>query len=115
MLRRCLESVQQQGYPLVEHIVVDGGSQPSVAALLEQAGVAFVSERDSGQANAIKKGFAMARGDLLGWLNADDVLLPDAVHASLRRCTSIPPPAGPTGIASTSEDERRASGRHIRT
>ena len=80
MLRRCLGSVSAQEYARVEHIVVDGGSQPSVAALLEQAGVAFVSERDSGQANAINKGFAMARGDLLGWLNADDVLLPDAVQ-----------------------------------
>jgi hypothetical protein len=59
-----------------------------VIEVLEQAGVAFVSEQDSGQTQAINKGFTMATGDLLGWLNADDVLLPDAVErvvATLRR------------------------------
>ena len=80
MLRRCLASVVGQTCPRVEHIVVDGGSQSSVIAMLEQSGVVFISERDNGQTNAINKGFAMAKGDLLGWLNADDELRSDAVE-----------------------------------
>jgi hypothetical protein len=79
MLERCLGSVAAQTYPRVEHIVVDGGSPPPVVAALKQAGIPFVSEPDSGQTNAINKGFAMAHGDLLGWLNADDALRPNAV------------------------------------
>jgi GT2 family glycosyltransferase len=79
MLRRCLTSVAAQTYSPVEHIVIDGGSDPTVVAELERAGVAFVSERDGGQADAINKGFALARGDIVGWLNADDVLAADAV------------------------------------
>jgi hypothetical protein len=79
MLERCIASVATQTYPRIEHVVVDGGSQPPVRAALERAGIAFVSEPDGGQTNAINKGFAMAGGDLLGWLNADDTLRPDAV------------------------------------
>lgn len=79
-LERCVDSVASQTYPRVEHIVVDGGSTDGTVDLLQKLGVEFISEPDSGQANAINKGFRLARGDALGWLNADDALLPDAVE-----------------------------------
>jgi Glycosyl transferase family 2 len=80
-LARCLDSVASQTYPEIEHIVVDGASTDGTVELLESRGVRFVSEPDSGQANAINKGFRSARGELLGWLNADDTLLSDAAES----------------------------------
>ena len=81
-LERCLESVAAQTHPDVEHIVIDGGSTDGTVGLLERAQVRYVSEPDDGQTHAIVKGFGLASGRLLTWLNADDELLPRAVaHA----------------------------------
>lgn len=80
-LERCIASVQAQTYPNIEHVVVDGGSRDGTVELLERtSGIEWISEADSGQAAAINKGFRMARGTVLGWLNADDTLTPDAVR-----------------------------------
>jgi GT2 family glycosyltransferase len=79
-LTRCLESVLMQSYPRIEHVVIDGGSDDGTVEVIRGAsGIRWVSEPDGGQAEAINKGFALAQGSILGWLNADDVLLPDAV------------------------------------
>lgn len=84
-LKRCIASVSDQSYPTIEHIVVDGGSLDGTVDLLERTpGVRYLSEPDEGQADAINKGFAMASGDLLGWLNADDILTPTAVASVVR-------------------------------
>jgi GT2 family glycosyltransferase len=80
-LERCLASVAAQTHPDVEHIVVDGGSTDGTVDLLERAHVRYVSEPDDGQTHAIVKGFGLASGHLLTWLNADDELLP---HAAAR-------------------------------
>lgn len=79
-LVRCLDSVAAQTYPHIEHLVVDGGSTDDTVEILRERGVAFVSEPDLGQSHAINKGFARARGEWLGWLNADDALTPRAVE-----------------------------------
>lgn len=79
-LERCLDSVASQTYPDIEHIVVDGASTDGTVEFLRSRGVRFISEPDSGQSNALNKGFQLARGDVLGWVNADDALLPDAVE-----------------------------------
>ncbi len=78
-LERCLESVAVQTHPEVEHIVVDGASTDGTVELLERSGVRYISERDGGQADAIAKGFQLACGELLTWLNADDELEPHAI------------------------------------
>jgi glycosyltransferase involved in cell wall biosynthesis len=77
---RCLESVAAQTHAHVEHIVIDAGSTDGTVELLRASGVRFVSEPDLGQADAINKGFALASGRYLGWLNADDVLSPEAIE-----------------------------------
>ncbi len=79
-LRQALESVLSQDYPEIESIVVDGGSTDGSLAILESFGdrVRWVSERDRGQAHAINKGFKMARGEIVAWINSDDLLLPGA-------------------------------------
>jgi glycosyltransferase involved in cell wall biosynthesis len=81
----ALESVWAQTYPHVEHVVVDGGSTDGTLEILREAGdVRWVSEPDRGQSHALNKGFAMTSGEILGWLNADDAYLPDAVAEGVR-------------------------------
>lgn len=91
-LKRCIESVRSQSYPAVEHIVVDGASSDGTVELLEAAsGVRWISEPDDGQSAAINKGFRLAAGQFLGWLNADDVLAPRAVQVSVDAFLENPP------------------------
>jgi glycosyltransferase involved in cell wall biosynthesis len=81
-LPETLASVRSQGYPRLEHVIVDGGSTDGTLELLcEAEGVRFVSEPDRGLTHALNKGIGMASGDVIGWLNADDVYLPGALDA----------------------------------
>lgn len=75
-------SVAGQDYPNIEHIVVDGGSSDETSHILTlYPHLRWISEPDEGQSDAINKGFRMASGDLVGWLNADDYYLPGALKA----------------------------------
>jgi glycosyltransferase involved in cell wall biosynthesis len=81
-LPAMLASVRAQDQPGVEHIVVDGGSTDGSVELLQEAeGVQWISERDDGMAQALNRGTAMASGEILGWLNADDTYEPGALRA----------------------------------
>jgi hypothetical protein len=82
-LTRCLDSVARQSYRAIEHVVIDGGSTDGTLELLRDAGVRFVSEADGGQTEALNKGFRLAAGSIVTWLNADDALLPDAVARAI--------------------------------
>lgn len=79
-LEAALNSVAQQNYPAVEHIVVDGGSTDGSVQLLQaysrRSGwthLRWISEPDDGQSDALNKGFKMASGEIVGWLNSDDL------------------------------------------
>lgn len=81
-LEQTILSVLSQDYPELEYIVIDGGSSDdSVEIIKKYAGrIAYwVSEKDTGQSNAINKGFRRATGDVLCWINSDDLLLPGAL------------------------------------
>lgn len=79
-IARSLDSVQLQGLSSVEVVVADGGSTDGTVELLEQRpGVQWRSEPDRGLSDAFNKGAAQARGEVLGWLNADDAYLPGAL------------------------------------
>jgi glycosyltransferase involved in cell wall biosynthesis len=75
----CLESVRAQRYPRIEHLVLDACSTDDTSSVLRRFDgmydLRIRVERDRGQADALNKGFALSRGDVLCWLNADDFWL----------------------------------------
>lgn len=72
-IRETLESVARQKHPCVEHIVMDGGSKDSTLAILKEfPHVKWFSEKDEGHYHAMNKGIAMATGEAVAILNADD-------------------------------------------
>jgi glycosyltransferase involved in cell wall biosynthesis len=81
-IEATLRSVLLQGYPNLEYIVMDGGSTDESLAVIQRyaAHLAYWTSRpDRGQSHALNQGFARASGEVLGWLNSDDVLLPGAL------------------------------------
>jgi glycosyltransferase involved in cell wall biosynthesis len=87
MIEHSLLSVLNQNYPDLELIVVDGGSIDGTRGVLERYNddIAYWrSEPDGGQSEALNKGFQRARGELVGWLNSDDIYLPGALEFAAR-------------------------------
>jgi glycosyltransferase involved in cell wall biosynthesis len=83
-LEHAIRSVLDQRYPALEYIVIDGCSTDGSVEIIERHAPAlayWVSERDSGQTDALIKGFRQSRGEICGWLCSDDLLLPGALHA----------------------------------
>lgn len=81
-IEEALESVRSQGYPALEHVVVDGGSTDGTVEILERSdGIRFVTEPDSGRVDAVNKGVGMSTGEVIGFLNADDRYEPGALRA----------------------------------
>jgi len=72
-------SVKNQSYKNIEHIIIDGGSTDNTINILRKYkysyNVLWISEPDEGQSDAINKGFNVAKGEIIGWLNSDDVYL----------------------------------------
>ena len=107
-LPAALESVRAQGYPRLEHVVVDGGSTDGTVELLERAeGVRYVSEPDRGLSDAMNKGIHMATGDVIGWLNADDVYEPGALHAVGQALAARPDALWATGRVRITDGQDR--------
>jgi glycosyltransferase involved in cell wall biosynthesis len=83
-IERTIHSVlDQQGDFELEYLVVDGGSTDGTQEILERyrGRLAWISESDAGQVAAIDKGFARTTGEVVAWLNSDDVYLPGALEA----------------------------------
>jgi glycosyltransferase involved in cell wall biosynthesis len=92
-LRPTLDSILGQDYPLVECIVVDGGSTDGTLDVLTSYGerIRWVSEPDGGHADAINKGWRRGRGEVLAWLNADDVWeVPSAARTAVEYLAAHP-------------------------
>ena len=86
-----LDSVASQTHPEIEHIVVDGASKDDTLAIIEARGAhvaRLVSERDRGIYDAMNKGLALASGDFVGFLNADDMFAGPEVVAAIARAAS---------------------------
>lgn len=91
-IRATIESVLSQNYPNLEYIIMDGGSTDETASVVKDyaSRLVFISEKDRGQSHAINKGFRMARGSILSWLNSDDLYLPGAIRAAIDGWTQNP-------------------------
>ncbi len=92
-LERTLSSVVGQQYPALEYVVQDGGSTDGTVDVLRRFETQLssrASEPDGGQADAINRGFARTTGEVMGWLNSDDLLLPGAL-ATIGRCFASRP------------------------
>jgi len=79
-IERTLASVANQSYPAHEHLIFDGGSSDSTIEVLKAAGssIRWVSRPDGGQADAVNQGLQCAEGDVIAWLNSDDIYYPGA-------------------------------------
>lgn len=85
-LKQAIDSVLNQDYPNIELIVLDDGSTDSTREVLESYGNRFYweSQKNIGQAGTLNKGWGMAKGEILAYLSADDVLLPQATRKSVQ-------------------------------
>src|SRR5688572_20955810 len=76
-IEECMRSILDQNYPNLEYIIIDGGSTDGTVDLIrkyEKHLAYWVSEKDSGLYHALHKGFSRSTGDIMGWLNSDDIL-----------------------------------------
>lgn len=77
-------SIKKQTYPYIEHIIIDGGSTDNTLEILKKYessyNMRWISEPDNGMYEAINKGFRMAKGDILAYLNCDDLYFPWSVE-----------------------------------
>ena len=113
-IRETIDSVLAQGYPNLEFIIIDGGSTDDTVEIV--SGYAerishFVSEADRGQSHAINKGFGLATGEILCWLNSDDQLAPDAL-ATVALAFRVHAPDMVAGICEVYEGEQLVH-RHL--
>jgi glycosyltransferase involved in cell wall biosynthesis len=118
-IRETLASIQGQDHAgPVEHIVIDGGSRDGTVELLAAEAAAgrlrYVSEPDDGLSDAFNKGVALATGDVVGWLNADDVYEPGALSAIAAAWAERPDAEWATGRCSII-GERGERSRHAVT
>jgi glycosyltransferase involved in cell wall biosynthesis len=112
-LPETIESILRQDYPNLEYIIIDGGSTDGSVEVIRryEAHLAYwVSEKDSGQSEAINKGFGRASGVLFNWINSDDVLFPGALQRIARAFLNHPDAAMVVGDHARGD----AAGRVIR-
>ncbi len=99
-----LQSVVRQEYPGLEHIVVDAMSTDATPEILEtysrRPQVRVLREKDNGQSDGINKGVALATGEIISWLNSDDVLEPDALKAVRQAFEDHPKAVAVCGVGS---------------
>ena len=113
-LETAIQSVLNQDYPHIEYIIVDGGSTDGSVDIIRRYAdrlAWWVSEPDRGQTDAINKGFARARGEILAWLNSDDTYEPHAVREAVEVLQAHPEVGLVYGDANYIDEQGRVIGR----
>lgn len=109
-IEETLKSVVDQNYPGLELIVVDGASKDDSLTIIERFRTSIarlIVEPDKGHADALNKGFAAATGDILGWINSDDILLPNCLSFIDKLFRRRPDIEWITGRPSSMDEEGR--------
>ena len=90
-IRETIESVRNQSYKNFEHIVMDGGSTDETVEILKSyPHLKWTSERDNGQADALNKALKLASGEVIAWLNSDDLYEPNALELAVQALKRAP-------------------------
>jgi glycosyltransferase involved in cell wall biosynthesis len=112
-IEQTIRSVIAQDYPNLEYIVVDGGSSDGTLDVLRryEGRLRWISEPDRGQSEAINKGFRLARGEIVAWLNSDDTYLPGAVAKAVAYLQGHPQTAMVYGEGYLMDEAGRVTGR----
>jgi len=111
-LEATIQSVLSQDYQRVEYLIVDGGSTDGSREIIQKFAhrlAWWVSERDSGQAEALNKGLAQAKGEFVAWLNSDDLYLPGVIAQAVAALRANPQAGMVFGDAITID----AAGTHL--
>jgi glycosyltransferase involved in cell wall biosynthesis len=89
-LAECLTSVRDQQYPRVQHLVIDGGSVDGTENVVRAQGAVWIARPGLSQTAAINAGFRLATGDIIAWLNADDLYV-DGCLSRVAACFASDP------------------------
>jgi glycosyltransferase involved in cell wall biosynthesis len=92
-LEQTIQSILSQGYPNLEYVIIDGGSRDNSVKIIKKYSSKlkyWVSKPDGGQAQAINSGFSHTSGQIMTWLNSDDILLPGTLKLVANIFTQLP-------------------------
>jgi glycosyltransferase involved in cell wall biosynthesis len=97
-IEACILVVIDQECPDLEHIIVDGGSTDTTVEIVKRYAqqyphIRWISEKDKGQSDAMNKGIAMARGEIIAFLNVDDYYEPNVLNRVLEIFKTLPEPS----------------------
>jgi glycosyltransferase involved in cell wall biosynthesis len=108
-IEKTIRSVLSQDYPNLEYIVMDGGSSDNTLSILNSYSdrLKWISEKDNGQTQAINKGLRLADGEIVAYLNADDLLLPGALSRVAWLFIEMPEAMWVTGQCRIIDEENR--------
>ncbi len=113
-IRHTIDSVLNQDYPHIDYIVMDAGSRDETVEILNsyKDRLRFESKPDSGQADAVNKGFSISRGQVFTFLNADDTYLPGAVGTAVNHMLANPTMGVVYGEANYVKEDGTVIGRY---
>lgn len=108
-IQQTIQSVLEQNYPALEYIIVDGGSTDGTVDILKSYGdrVRWISEKDRGQSHAINKGLRLATGEVIAFLNSDDLYEPGSLLQVGEFFANYPEASWVTGKCRVIDERRR--------